>query len=217
MISVPRSFCSGLWLPRGNRKPVRLLPHTHISPVLLLEEAPARRLCTYKPPMARGWSGCRFSGAFGISRCCLLTARGLPPWCWLLVPGSLDSGPRSEKLLLPQFLLSEHYPKNRGMASLLQVPAARPLWVSEQGQRSSSTLSRASARGAGPNRAGRRCRAFLSILAPGDPILSIYFTAGTRKEKKLMFNGHLQWIWHIILWPHLSFTTTRWGTVAQRD
>lgn len=166
------SFCSQvllfwLWLRRGNRKPVRLLPHTHISPVLLLEEAFAGRLLVLTSLL---WlevgQGADSQGPFGISRCCLLTARGLPPWCWLLVPGSLDSGPRSEKLLLPQFLLSEHYPKNRGMASLLQVPAARPLWVSEQGQRSSPLHHALSARGAGSNR--HACATAFSILAPGD-------------------------------------------------
>lgn len=150
------SFCSQvllfwLWLRRGNRKPVRPLPHTHMSSVLLLEEALARRLLVLTSLLwlELGHPGADSQGPFGISRCCLLTARDLLPWCWLLVPGSLDSGPRSEKLLLPQFLLSEHYPKDRGMVSLLQVPAARPLWISEQGSAVLSTPSRTVYSGSG--------------------------------------------------------------------
>lgn len=185
-------------------------PHTppHISPVLLLKEALACRLLVLTSLLwlEVGHLGADSQGPFGISMDYLLTARGLPPWCWLLVPGSWDSGPRSEKLLLPQFLLSEHYPKDRGRASLLQVPSAYPLklWVSEQGSVVLSTPSHAlSAWGTGWT--DTRVPEHLVFLRLWTPILYISFTAGTRKGKKLMFIGHQQWVWHLISMTSFTF------------
>ena len=175
MSFCPQVILSGFdcWGAIGSLSDGSPSTHTppHISPVLLLKEALACRLLVLTSLLwlEVGHLGADSQGPFGISMGYLLTARGLPPWCWWLVPGSWDSGPRSEKRLLPQFLRSEHYPKDRGMASLLQVPSAHPLklWVSEQGSVVLSTPSHAlSARGTGPNR--HACAGAFSILVPVD-------------------------------------------------
>lgn len=124
-------------LGRGQgREPVR--PPPQIPPVLLLKEALACRFLVLPSLLwlKVGWLGADFQGgSWGLR---VLFAYG---WRFAVLVLTFESwgnrtlGARSEKLLLPQFLLNEHHPWDREMKSLLQAPAGHllKLQVAKQG------------------------------------------------------------------------------------
>lgn len=197
-------------------------------PALILRVLPLKEALACSLPnlawLEAGKLNAHSEGPLGFSMCCLLMARGSPPWCCheSLWDGALEEGHSfhcpSSCWVRKCFL---YHPRDREMDFLLQPPVAHclKLWVPEGSQLSSPLHHVHALPGAGEEGWVRTimCRSICYTRACRLQSLTSVSEDVLEREKNLTFSSICNRFDTLYPGPHLRFTTTPWGTVAQRD